>query len=137
MEDIALDGGSELDGVIVNGNLLIDPQETSLISLTREQIEKSPNIRNTANLVRDMSAEIKSSEDGELFFRGSRSNGVIQFVDGIKNTGTLYNLPGRAIGSIAVYTGGIPAKYGDTTSGVIVMVPLSYFDLYYAKLAGK
>jgi hypothetical protein len=28
-----------------------------------------------------------------------------------------------------VYSGAIPAKYGDTTGGVVVMETLSYFDL--------
>ena len=44
-------------------------------------------------------------------------------VDGI-------NLPSRGIGEIAVYTSGIPAKYGDVLSGVIVIETQSYFDLY-------
>jgi len=35
------------------------------------------------------------------------------------------------------YTGGIPAKYGDTTGGVVILETLSYFDLYNAWLAGQ
>jgi hypothetical protein len=29
-----------------------------------------------------------------------------------------------------VYTGGLPAKYGDTLGGVVVMETKGYFDLY-------
>jgi hypothetical protein len=38
------------------------------------------------------------------------------------------NIPGRAIGSIIAYSGGIPAKYGDFTGGVVVIETKSYFD---------
>jgi hypothetical protein len=31
-----------------------------------------------------------------------------------------------------LYTGGLPAKYGDTLGGVVVMESKSYFDLYRA-----
>jgi outer membrane receptor protein involved in Fe transport len=39
-------------------------------------------------------------------------------------------VPGSSIGGVTVYTGGIPAKYGDTTGGVIILETKSYFDLY-------
>jgi outer membrane receptor protein involved in Fe transport len=41
-------------------------------------------------------------------------------------------IPSSAIGSISVYTGGLPAKYGDTTGGVVVIETKSYMDLYNA-----
>ena len=37
-------------------------------------------------------------------------------------------IPGIAVGSVKVYTGGIPAAYGDVTGGVIVVETKSYFD---------
>jgi hypothetical protein len=33
-----------------------------------------------------------------------------------------------------VYTGGVPAKYGDTTGGVIVVETKSYLEEYNEKL---
>jgi hypothetical protein len=38
-------------------------------------------------------------------------------------------IPGQAIGSLKVYTGGVPARYGDLSGGVIVVETKSYFDL--------
>lgn len=38
-------------------------------------------------------------------------------------------IPGLAIGAMKVYTGGVPAKYGDVNGGVIVVETKSYFDL--------
>lgn len=123
--------------VVITANKLIDPEETSKITLTAKAIKNSPLLRDPAALISSMSTDIKKSEDGELYFRGSRSGGIVQFIDGVKQTGTISGLPGRAIGRVSVYTGGIPAKYGDTTSGVIVLETKSYFDLYYARMAGN
>ena len=38
------------------------------------------------------------------------------------------NIPGLAIGSVKVYTGGVPARYGDFTGGCIVIETQSYFN---------
>ncbi len=116
---------------------LINPYETNKVELDAKILENNPNRRSITDLVGGSSSEVKKSNDGELYFRGSRSDGVIQFIDGVKQTGTISSLPGRAIGRVAVYTGAIPAKYGDTTSGVIVLETQSYFDLYYARMAKK
>ena len=42
------------------------------------------------------------------------------------------SIPGAALRGLEAYTGGIPAKYGDTTGGVVVLETKGYFDLYYA-----
>ena len=52
------------------------------------------------------------------------------YVDGVKLRSTLANLPARSYGSIQVYTGGIPAKYGDTTGGVVAIETQGYFSLW-------
>jgi hypothetical protein len=36
---------------------------------------------------------------------------------------------------MSIYTGGLPAKYGDTTGGVIVIETKSYLEDYYEKLS--
>jgi len=78
----------------------------------------------------DMNSEIKLTPNNQISIRGSRPGDVLYVVDGIKQR-DLHAIPGSAIGSMAVYTGGIPAKYGDTTGGVVIMNTKSYFDLYY------
>jgi hypothetical protein len=54
---------------------------------------------------------------------------MLYMVDGVK-TSTVGAVPGCSIGRMMVYTGGLPAKYGDTLGGVVVMESKSYFDLY-------
>jgi len=85
-----------------------------------------------------MAPGVKVSEDGQqIYFRGSRNGNVIYLVDGVKIRGGKPVLPSSGIKSLAVYTGGMPAKYGDTTGGVVVVETKSYFDMYYASLKDK
>ena len=97
--------------------------------MTAEQIKRSPLKFDQNAMIAAMSSDIKLTEDGDLVFRGSRKGDMIYMMDGIKLT-SVSNVPSAAIGGMMVYTGGIPAKYGDTTGGVVVMETKSYFDLY-------
>lgn len=111
---------------------ILNVDNPTKISKTYKELKHSPNIRNAGALIQSFSPEIKMSEDGkELYFRGSRKNSTIYFVDGVK-TESPSVIPGVAIGSMSVYTGGIPAKYGDTTGGVVIMETKSYYDLFWA-----
>jgi hypothetical protein len=42
-------------------------------------------------------------------------------------------IPSSGISSLSVYTGGMPAKYGDTTGGVIVIQTKNYLQELYKK----
>ena len=77
-----------------------------------------------------MSKKIKKGDNGELYFKGARNGTSVYYIDGIKLTGALANLPARSYASIQVYTGGVPAKYGDTTGGVVAIETQSYFSLW-------
>lgn len=107
---------------LISGNL---PVKT----LTAEEIDKSPLKFNVKGLIASMSSEIRLDDDGSLAFRGARKNDMLYLVDGVK-TSNVGSVPGCSIGSMMVYTGGLPAKYGDTMGGVVVMESKSYFDLY-------
>ena len=98
-------------------------------ALTSEEIERSPDKFNVKNLVISMSPDIKVSEDGELMFRGARKGDMVYMMDGMKSN-EVSTVPSCAIGRVMVYTGGLPAKYGDTLGGVVVMETKGYFDLY-------
>jgi len=108
----------------------IDPEETGKISVSAEALKNSPAQKDIKTFVASMSSDIKTDSEGQLYFRGGRPTSIVYFVDGIKISGNFQTLPSSGVGSISVYTGGIPAKYGDTTSGVIVIESKNYFDLY-------
>ncbi|OFZ66875.1 MAG: hypothetical protein A3D92_13690 [Bacteroidetes bacterium RIFCSPHIGHO2_02_FULL_44_7] len=82
-------------------------------------------------MVTGASSEVRMSDDGELMFRGARKGDMLYLIDGVK-TSSIGSVPGSAIGRMQIYTGGLPAKYGDTMGGVIVLETKSYFDLYNA-----
>lgn len=110
---------------------LIDKDVQKIIIKT-EDITHSPNIRNPKALFVSMNSDIQMVEGtSDVIIRGSRPGDAVYYVDGVKSQ-DLNGVPGVGIGSMTGYTGGIPAKYGDTTGGVIVLETKSYFDLYYA-----
>ncbi len=109
---------------LIDGNLPV-------ATLTAKEIDKSPLKFDVKGLVTSMSSEVRQTADGELVFRGARKGDMIYLIDGVK-TRDVGSVPGVAIGRMQVYTGGLPAKYGDTMGGVVVMETKSYFDLYRA-----
>ncbi len=98
------------------------------IKLTKKDIQHMPVKFDAKKMVASMTSDVKLTDDGQLIFRGARKGDVINYIDGVKMN-DVQNVPSAALGYIMVYSGAIPAKYGDTTGGVVVMETLSYFDL--------
>lgn len=114
----------------VKGPKLIDPEETSVKSITFADIKNNPNLRNPKKLLQTVTSDIVVSENGkDAYVRGSRTDASVYYLDGVKMD-NIGNVPGVSIGSMTVYTGGVPAKYGDTTGGVIILETKSYTQLY-------
>ena len=109
---------------LIDGNLPIK-------TLTSEQIMQSAVRGNLKSLITSVSTDVRQTDDGELVFRGARKGDMIYYIDGVKtqNPGMI---PSVSIGRLQMYTGGLPAKYGDTLGGVVVIESKSYFDLYRA-----
>lgn len=124
------------DAVIeVYKDKLIEYDGTTMHVLRAEEIRNSPAARNPAALVASMSSDIfQSPVDGQLYFRGSRGGNVQYFVDGVKMTNTP-TIPASGLSSVMVYSGGVPAKFGDCTGGFVVMETKNYADLYNAHMA--
>jgi hypothetical protein len=116
---------------------IVDPN-IPRIKIPTEYIEQSSQIRNPLALLAGYSSEIQLPEGGggQVIIRGSRPGDAVYYIDGVKMT-DMSAVPGVAIGGLEAYTGGIPAKYGDTTGGVIILETKSYFDLYNAWLVGQ
>ena len=130
--NIGMSDNNELKGFTVKADLipLIDPEEPSAQTIGYKQIKNNPNLRDMSKLLGTLTTDIKTGIDGgDAYVRGSRSSSTVYFVDGVKQVGSA-SMPGSAIGKVTVYTGGVPAKYGDTTGGVIILETKSYFDLY-------
>ncbi len=107
-------------------------KDTPRLIIDVQDIENSPYVRDPKGLLVATSSEVNQVEGtSDIIIRGSRPGDAIFYIDGVK-ANDMGSVPGVAIQGLEAYTGGIPAKYGDTTGGVVVLETKSYFDLYYA-----
>lgn len=110
---------------------LVDIGNPTEIKMTSVEIDNNANEKNFLALLSSMSSDIVVLEGtNDVVVRGGRPGAMLYFIDGVKQTGSLEGVIGGSIQNISAYAGGIPAKYGDTTSGVIAVETKSYFDLY-------
>ncbi|MBI3520791.1 MAG: carboxypeptidase regulatory-like domain-containing protein [Bacteroidetes bacterium] len=82
---------------------------------------------NIVDAVITVSSEVTKGSDGELHLRGGRGDATAYIVDGVKSP-KISGVAALAVENVAVITGGIPAQYGDNTSGVIVVTTKDYFS---------
>jgi hypothetical protein len=120
-----------LEDVVVKPKMKLVMGSLPIKELTSTEIAKSPIKFSVASMATSMSSEIRMDEDGQLMFRGARKGDMIYVLDGIK-CNEVFNVPSCSISRMMVYTGGLPAKYGDTLGGAIVVETKGYFDLYRA-----
>lgn len=97
--------------------------------MTYKEIGVSAIKFNPAQMAATMSPGVQMTDDGDLVFKGARKGDMIYMVDGMKSNGVV-PLPSASIKVMKVYSGGLPAKYGDTMGGAVVVETMSYFDLY-------
>lgn len=93
-------------------------------SVPQELFEK-PTLRGVENMVSILDGVFQSDEGGELYFRGSRPEATDYYIDNVRAIGD-HSVPNSAIADIVVYSGGIPAMYGDVTGAVVVITTKSY-----------
>jgi carboxypeptidase family protein/TonB-dependent receptor-like protein len=106
---------------------LISKDEPHVKTLTADVIKNDPNIHNPVQMLNQIEG-VTAAENGDVYVRGSRPQSTQFITDGMKSISGDIGIPGQAIGSIKVYTGGVPARYGDLTGGVIVVETKSYYD---------
>lgn len=118
LPEITLTQGVMLDDIVVVDYKvpLIDQDATSSGAIvTSEKIRNLP--VKDINSIAAQSAGIASQDGGEINMRGARSNQTNYYIDGIRVNGKLP--PQTEIEQLQVLTGGISAKYGDVTGGII------------------
>lgn len=124
---------------------LIQGIEVGIIDIVRPR--KNPIVDKFNPTIKKMKAEIFTSSgkkdinsvlaltsgtfetsDGKISYRGSRPGNAKYYVDGIPVNSL--SIPTSAIYSMAIYNGGIPARFGNTTSAVIDIRTKSSFDYF-------
>lgn len=84
-------------------------------TVTAEKIRALPTKQ--VNAIAATAAGISSRDGGDISVRGSRSNETVYFLDGVRVSGNL--IPQSEIEQLQVVVGGIEARYGDVTGGII------------------
>jgi len=117
--DAELSTGVVLDEVVVIAYevpLVEQDNTTQGGTVTSEQIRQLPT-RNI-NAIATLTAGASSADEGDaISIRGSRSNATDYYIDGVRVSGAL--IPESEIEQLQVITGGMEAKYGDVTGGII------------------
>ena len=111
--------GVILDEVVVveyRAPLIEQDNTTSGGIVTSEQIKNLPT-RNINALAATTAGLTSADEGGAINVRGSRTDATSYFIDGIRVQGN--TIPETEIDQLQVITGGIEAKYGDVTGGII------------------
>ncbi len=111
--------GVRLDEVVVVDfqEPLIDGDMKSGGTVTREEYQNMAT-KNINSVAATTAGVYQADEGSALNVRGGRSNSTIYFVDGVKVIGGL-GVPQQGVEQLNVITGGVPAQYGDATSGII------------------
>ena len=117
--DLESGDGVKLDEVeiVAYQEPLIDPDTKSGGTVTREEYQNMAT-KNINSVAATTAGVFQADEGGSLNVRGGRSNNTTYFVDGVKVIGGL-GVPQQGVEQVNVILGGLPAQYGDATSGVI------------------
>jgi len=93
------------------------------MGLSSQDLEKMP-IRKPSDMA-TLATGVIQNEVGQIQIRGGRAGTTLYLVDGMR-VNSINGIPAIAIDQMQVITGGIPAKYGDATGGVVVITTKGY-----------
>src|SRR5687767_182786 len=116
--DFKMDAGILLKDIIITDYKvpLIEQDNTTQGGIkTAEQIRNLPT--KNINAIAATTAGLSSIDGGDINIRGSRADATDYYVDGIRVSASL--VPQSEIEQLQVITGGIEARYGDVTGGLI------------------
>ncbi len=125
-------GGINIDvvNITVYKVPLLDQGKTSSGgTVTKEEIMRM-GTRNVNSIASTSASVYQKDEGGGINVRGQRSNGTDYYIDGIKVSGGA-NIPASAIEQLTIITGGLPARYGDATGGIIAITLRGAASKYY------
>ena len=132
MDDVIVSGGRTtfLDNIVISAAQEIE--EVIIIyerppidvgkpdagsTVTREQVEKMPK-NNLVGIIGNTGTTYQQDDNSLISIAGSRSYATKYLIDGVDLTG-IVQLPPEAIDEVQIITGGIEAKQGDLTGGIV------------------
>ncbi len=107
---------------------IADASVYTMHSINAEQFLRMPGERgDIKGAIMNVISDGSIDPNGDLHIRGSRGNATEYIIDGVRSA-NMTGLPALSVENVSVITGGIPAQYGDLTSGVIVVTTRDYFS---------
>ncbi|MFN8309439.1 MAG: carboxypeptidase regulatory-like domain-containing protein [Chitinophagales bacterium] len=97
---------------------IIDKGQTTQAANFSKETLKEQGIQKVENAVSQAAGAYQEDKNKGVSIRGARDNSTQYYVDNVKVIGTP-TLPVSAVEQIQVIVGGVPAKYGDATGGVV------------------
>ncbi len=100
--------------------LFVSNSGTMGTTIHREDVVRLPQ-RSVSEMAGRIGGVLTTEGTDALHIRGARSDATVYYVDGMR-VQSLGAIPKSFVSEVTVYTGGIPANYGDLTGGVISVV---------------
>ncbi len=97
---------------------LIDPGKTSSQNTVTAEEIANMSTKNVSDIAATTAGAFQSDQGKGINIKGGRDEGTQYYIDGVKVTG-VPTLPASSIEQLQVITGGVPAKYGDLTGGIV------------------
>src|SRR5688572_19730678 len=120
---------------VTQTKIRIDPGNTTEGgTYTRKDIMNNPSTT-TLGIV-NVTAGVYTRDGGIGNFAGSRQSATV-FVDGVKIRGGGSNIPRQGAENVNVILGGVPAKYGDVTGGVIEITTRNISNKFFGAIEGR
>lgn len=124
--------------VVVNGKLIVEDYtktgaETNVYSM--KSLDATELMQNSAferggdlmTVVSTLASDVVEDASGGFHFRGGRSDANGVYIDGVKSL-DMGTIPSLSLENVTVFTGGVPAMYGDVLGGVVIVTTKSYFS---------
>lgn len=107
---------------------VVDVSYITMRSISSEDFLHSANDRmDIKAMIVGVSSDISVDDNGDLHVRGSRGDASAYIIDGVRVENP-NGFTALSVENLSVITGGIPAQYGDMTSGVVVVTTKDYFS---------
>ncbi len=112
---------------------LVDATMIDITSMNATEIAQSANYGDNAlNMISNQTSGAVADNEGQWHLHGARADATEYLIDGVK-VRSMDGLPNSSIENISLISGGVPAMYGDLTSGVIVVTTKDYSSFMRAR----
>lgn len=107
----------------------VDPTMYTFVSVDAKILTKLAgfNAGDIKGALVNLKSDVVEDQNGEIHVRGSRGDATAFYVDGVRTISSNI-IPNLSIENLTFFSGGVPAMYGDLTSGAVIVTTKSYFS---------